>query len=211
MNEDSSEMKASSYKYVKRALDFILALIGSIICLPIFLIIALIIKLDSKGPVFFRHKRVGYKGQDITILKFRTMVKDAELMIKDFTPEQLKEWKENYKLEKDPRITKVGKVLRKTSIDELPQILDILAGKLSFIGPRPITEEEFIEHHVPKEKYTSVRPGLTGLWASNGRSDVDYDKRIDLELYYIDHISLWLDIKILFKTVFAVVSQKGAR
>lgn len=199
------------YRFLKRTFDIIVSLIGSIICVPVFIIISIIIKIDSKGPTFFRHKRIGYKGKPIEILKFRTMVKDAEDRIKDFTPEQAAEWKEQYKLENDPRLTKVGKILRKTSIDELPQVLDILTGKLSFIGPRPITEEEFITHNIDKDKYTSVKPGLTGYWACNGRSDVDYEDRIKLEYYYVDHASLWLDIKIFFKTIFAVILEKGAR
>ena len=166
--------------------------------------------MGGGSTVFFHHKRIGYKGKPITILKFRTMVPDAEERIKQFTPEQKKEWEENAKLQDDPRVTKVGKFLRKTSIDELPQIFEILTGKLSIVGPRPITEEEFIEHHIPIEKYTSVKPGLTGYWACNGRSDTSYKERTKLELYYVDHFSLWLDIKIFFKTIVSVLEHRGA-
>ena len=200
------------YLVIKRIIDIIFSLIGSIICLPIFLIIALVVKICDGGgsTVFFHHKRIGYKGKPITILKFRTMVPDAEERIKQFTPEQKKEWEENAKLQDDPRVTKVGKFLRKTSIDELPQIFEILTGKLSIIGPRPITEEEFIEHHIPIQKYTSVKPGLTGYWACNGRSNTSYEERTKLELYYVDHFSLWLDIKIFFKTIVSVLEHRGA-
>lgn len=204
-------MRQKYYQFFKRLLDVIFACVGTIICIPFFLIIAILIKFDSKGPVFFHHKRIGYHGEEITILKFRTMVDNAEDLIKNFTPEQKEEWKANFKLAKDPRVTKVGNVLRKTSLDELPQIIDVLLGKLSFVGPRPLTDEEFKEHNVPLVKYTSVRPGLTGNWACNGRSNVDYSSRIDMELYYVDNCSLFLDIKILFKTVFVVLSREGAR
>ena len=130
------------YKIIKRLFDFCAALIGSIITLPFFILIAIAIKLDSKGPVFFIHHRVGKNGKTLPILKFRTMVVGAENMIKDFTPEQKKEWETNFKLEHDPRVTRIGHFLRKTSIDELPQLYNILAGQLSVVGPRPVTEEE---------------------------------------------------------------------
>ena len=121
-----------------------------------------------------------------------------------------KEWNQNFKLEKDPRITKIGAVLRKTSLDELPQLLNIFQGNMTFIGPRPITQEELDKFKENQEKYLSIKPGLTGYWAVNGRSSTTYEERIQLELYYVDHCSLWLDIKIFFKTVFAVVKRDGA-
>ena len=167
------------YKIVKRCFDFILSLLLSIITFPFFLIIAILIKFDSKGPVFFIHNRVGKNGKRLPLLKFRTMVDGAEDMIKDFSPEQKKEWEENYKLEHDPRITKVGRFLRKTSIDN-------------------------------KSKVLSVVPGLTGWWACNGRSNVSYEERMQLELYYVDHASIGLDIKIMFKTIGVVFTHEGA-
>ena len=198
------------YKIVKRCFDFIVSLLLSIITFPLFLIIAIVIKIDSKGPVFFIHNRVGKKGKRLPLLKFRTMVDGAEDMIKDFTPEQKKEWKDNYKLEHDPRITRVGRFLRKTSIDELPQLYNILIGQLSFVGPRPVTEEEIEKYGENKDKVLSVVPGLTGWWACNGRSNVDYEKRMQLELYYVDHASIFFDIKIMFKTIGVVTSHEGA-
>lgn len=199
------------YKIVKRLFDFFAALVGSIVTLPFFLIIAIVIKLDSKGPVFFIHHRVGKNGKPLPILKFRTMVVGAENMIKDFTPEQKKEWEKNFKLEHDPRVTRIGHFLRKTSIDELPQLYNILAGQLSIVGPRPVTKEEIDKYGDKKDKILSVTPGLTGWWACNGRSDIDYVERMELELYYVEHASLWLDIKIIFKTVQIVITHKGAR
>lgn len=199
------------YKIVKRLFDFFAALVGSIVTLPFFLIIAIMIKLDSKGPVFFIHHRVGKNGKPLPILKFRTMVVGAENMIKDFTPEQKKEWEKNFKLEHDPRVTRIGHFLRKTSIDELPQLYNILAGQLSIVGPRPVTKEEIDKYGDKKDKILSVTPGLTGWWACNGRSDINYVERMELELYYVEHASLWLDIKIIFKTVQIVITHKGAR
>ena len=199
------------YKIVKRLFDFFAALVGSIVTLPFFLIIAIAIRLDSKGPVFFIHHRVGKNGKPLPILKFRTMVVGAENMIKDFTPEQKKEWEKNFKLEHDPRVTRIGHFLRKTSIDELPQLYNILAGQLSIVGPRPVTKEEIDKYGDKKDKILSVTPGLTGWWACNGRSDINYVERMELELYYVEHASLWLDIKIIFKTAQIVITHKGAR
>lgn len=198
------------YKIVKRCFDFILSLLLSIITFPFFLIIAILIKFDSKGPVFFIHNRVGKNGKRLPLLKFRTMVDGAEDMIKDFSPEQKKEWEENYKLEHDPRITKVGRFLRKTSIDELPQLYNILVGQLSFVGPRPVTTDELEKYGDNKSKVLSVVPGLTGWWACNGRSNVSYEERMQLELYYVDHASIGLDVKIMFKTIGVVFTHEGA-
>ena len=199
------------YDFIKRGLDIIIGSIGFIVCLPIFVIIAILIKLDSKGPVFFKHTRVGKKNKELKIYKFRTMVNNAEDLIKKFTPEQKKEFEENFKLENDPRITKIGKILRKTSLDELPQIINILKGEMSIIGPRPIIQSELEKYGNNKIKFLSVSPGLTGYWAANGRSDVSYDERIAMELYYIENRSLMLDFKIFFKTIGSVFSGRGAK
>ena len=199
------------YLIIKRFFDIILSLIGLVILLPIFLIIAIIIKIDSKGPVFFKHKRIGKNGKTIGVYKFRSMVINAEELIKKFTPEQKAEYEKNFKLDNDPRITKVGKVLRKTSLDELPQLINILIGNMSIVGPRPIVTGEIDKYGDQKDKFLSMTPGLTGYWQASGRSDVEYDERIEMELYYIDHCSLWLDIKIIFKTFIAVLKRKGAK
>lgn len=199
------------YKAIKRVFDIIFSLIGLVLLSPIFLIISVIIKLDSKGPVFFVHSRIGEKGKPIGIYKFRTMVNNAEDLIKSFTPEQKEEFERSYKLENDPRITKVGDFLRKTSLDELPQILNILKGELSIIGPRPIVQSELDKYEDNKDKFLSVRPGLTGYWAANGRSDTSYEERMQMELYYVDNMSFKLDVKIFFKTIFAVLKKEGAR
>lgn len=198
------------YIKIKRVIDVILASVALILLSPLFAIIAIAIKIDSKGPVFFAHKRIGKNGKIIKLYKFRSMVINAEELIKSFTPEQMKEYKENYKLTNDPRITKVGKFLRKTSLDELPQLINIINGDLSIIGPRPVIADELEKYGTNKDKFLSVTPGLTGYWAANGRSNTTYEQRMKMELYYIDNLSLKMDIKVFFKTILSVVKKEGA-
>lgn len=198
------------YIKIKRVIDVILASIALILLSPLFAIIAIAIKRDSKGPVFFEHKRIGKNGKIIKLYKFRSMVINAEELIKSFTPEQMKEYKANYKLTNDPRITKVGKFLRKTSLDELPQLINIINGDLSIIGPRPVIADELEKYGTNKDKFLSVTPGLTGYWAANGRSNTTYEQRMEMELYYIDNLSLKMDIKVFFKTILSVVKKEGA-
>lgn len=197
-------------KYIKRFIDIVLSFIALVVLSPIFLIIGLSIKMESKGPVFFVHKRVGKNGKIIGMYKFRTMVQNAEELIKEFTPEQMKEFKENFKLENDPRITKVGNFLRKTSLDELPQLINILKGELSIIGPRPVIGEELEKYGENKSKFLSVTPGLTGYWAANGRSNTTYEERMKMELYYIDNLSWKMDVKVFLKTILSVLKREGA-
>ena len=198
------------YKIVKRTADVMLSSIAMVTLLPVFAVIALAIKLESKGPVFFKHTRIGKDGKIIKLYKFRSMVDNAEDLIKKFTPEQMKEYQENYKLKDDPRITKVGKFLRKTSLDELPQLINIIKGDLSIIRPRPVVSEELKKYGVNTEKFLSVTPGLTGYWAANGRSCINYEQRMQMELFYIDNLSFKMDIKVFFKTIEAVANREGA-
>ena len=198
------------YRIVKRITDVVLATLALIMLSPVFAIIAIAIKLESKGPVFFKHTRIGKNGKIIKLYKFRSMVVNAEELIKSFTPEQMKEYKENYKLTNDPRITKVGKFLRKTSLDELPQLLNIIKGDLSIIGPRPVVSEELKKYGYNIKKILSVTPGLTGYWAANGRSNTTYEQRMQMELFYIDNMSLKMDIKVFLKTILSVVKKEGA-
>lgn len=202
--------RQSPYRYIKRFMDVILATIALVVLSPIFLIIAIAIKIESKGPVFFKHTRIGKNGKIIKLYKFRSMVINAEELIKSFTPEQMKEYKENYKLTNDPRITKIGKFLRKTSLDELPQLLNIIKGDLSIIGPRPVVTDELKKYGANTEKFLSVTPGLTGYWTANGRSCTTYEQRMQMELYYIDNLSLKMDVKVFFKTIEAVIKREGA-
>lgn len=198
------------YKIVKRTSDVVLSSIAMVILLPVFVLIALAIKLETKGPVFFKHTRIGKDGKIIKIYKFRSMVDNAEDLIKKFTPEQKKEYEENYKLTDDPRVTKVGKILRKTSLDELPQLINIIKGDLSIIGPRPVVADELKKYGTNIEKFLSATPGLTGYWAANGRSCTSYEQRMQMELFYIDNLSLKMDTKVFFKTIEAVVRGRGA-
>ncbi len=205
------EVKAKEYIKIKRVIDCILSIMALIILSPIYLIIALAVKIDSPGPIFFKHTRIGKNGKTIKIYKYRTMVTNAEELIKQFTPEQMKEYKENFKLENDPRITKVGKFLRKTSLDELPQLLNIVKGELALIGPRPVVKDELEKYGENAEKFLSVTPGLTGNWAASGRSNTTYEERMEMELWYVDNISFKTDIQIFFKTIVAVIKKEGAK
>ncbi len=203
--------KKPVYSFIKRALDIFFSVLALILLSPFFLIVAIWIKVDDpKGSVFFSHKRVGKNGKVISILKFRTMVENAEELIKSFTPEQKAEFEANFKLENDPRITKVGNILRKTSLDELPQLLNIIKGDLSIVGPRPITEAETEFFGNYKDLLLSVKPGLTGFWAANGRSNITYRRRRAMEIYYVKNRSLLLDTKIIFKTALSVLKREGA-
>ena len=208
---NNMEIKGKIYRGFKRIVDIVLGCIGLVLLSPVFLVIAICIKIDSNGPVIFAHKRIGKNGKEFNMYKFRSMYENAEEMIENFNEEQKREYQENFKLENDPRITKMGKFLRKTSLDELPQIVNIIKGDLSIIGPRPIVDEELEKYGKNKEKFLSITPGLTGYWQANGRSNTTYEERMQMELYYIDNQSLWLDIKIFFKTIVSVLKKEGAK
>lgn len=194
----------------KRFFDIILALSAIILLSPFLIIIAVAVRLDSKGKVIFGHTRLGKDKKEIKIYKFRTMVSNADEVFENFTEEQKQEYYENFKLDNDPRITKVGRFLRKTSLDELPQLLNILKGELSVVGPRPIVQDEVEKYGDCAEKFFSVIPGLTGYWQANGRSDTTYEERIAMDMYYVDNRSLWLDFKIILKTFSSVLRKRGA-
>jgi exopolysaccharide biosynthesis polyprenyl glycosylphosphotransferase len=203
-------MSLKIYSLFKRIFDVVSSTLLLIILSPLFLILIVLVKLDSKGPVFFGHKRIGYKGETISVYKFRSMVQNAEEVLRNFTPEQKAEFEKNFKLDDDPRVTKIGAFLRKTSLDELPQLINIIKGDMSVVGPRPIVQKEVVKYGKYAEKLFSVKPGLTGFWQANGRSDTTYDERVQMDMYYIDNRSTLLDIKILFKTVIAVIRKEGA-
>ena len=209
LENDLSSHKNMIYLFFKRLFDIIISLIG-IIPLIILIIVVKIVYICSGD---FKNTRVGKNGKKFGLYKFRTMVPNSAEILKELLkkPDYAKEWKENHKFENDPRITKMGKILRKTSLDEVPQILNILKGEMSIIGPRPVLDEEVEEYGKNKEKLLSVRPGLTGWWACNGRSDTSNEERMKLELYYVDHMSLKLDIKVFFKTIIKVIKKEGAK
>lgn len=198
------------YNCIKRVFDIICSLFAILILSPVFLILCIAVGCTSQGPVFYVHKRVGKNGKEIGIYKFRSMKVNADQLIKEFTPEQMAEYQKKFKLENDPRITGIGNFLRKTSLDELPQLFNILAGDISLVGPRPVMQNETLLYKDKRDMLLSVKPGLTGWWAANGRSDVDYSERIKLELYYVENRSISLDIKIIFKTFISVFKGEGA-
>ena len=198
------------YDFVKRVLDIVCSLIALILLSPVFLILAILVKTTSEGPVFFAHRRVGRGGKEIKIYKFRSMVTNAEELIKQFTPEQKAEYEKNFKLENDPRITKIGSFMRKTSLDELPQLINILKGDISVVGPRPVMDVETRIYGNYRDMLLSVKPGLTGFWAANGRSATSYKRRRAMEIYYVKNRSLLLDAKIIFKTFISVFKGEGA-
>ena len=198
------------YLIVKRTIDILGALIGLVLLSPIFLIVAIAIKLDSKGPIIFGHTRKGLHGKDIKVYKFRTMYENSQEIFNNFTKEQKEEFYKNFKLENDPRVTKIGDFLRRTSIDELPQLINILNGSMSIVGPIPIVQKEIDLYGDYANKLFSVVPGLTGYWQANGRSDTTYEERIKMDMYYIDNRGFWLDFKIIIKTFGSVLKGEGA-
>lgn len=198
------------YDFFKRIFDIICSSVALIILSPVFLILAAAIKITDKGPVFFTHRRVGKDGKPLNIYKFRSMVTNAEDLIKQFTPEQKAEYERNFKLENDPRVTKVGKFMRRTSLDELPQLFNILKGDISIVGPRPVMEVETEIYGNYRDMLLSVKPGLTGFWAANGRSCTTYTRRRAMEICYIKNRSVCFDLKIILKTITSVFKGEGA-
>lgn len=207
--EDTSKL----YAITKRTIDIVGAIIGLILASPLFLIISIFYLFgDSKGPIFFKQVRVGKNGKRFYIYKFRSMIVNAEEKLKADKELYEKYLRNNYKLEphEDPRITKLGRFLRKTSLDEIPQLINVLKGEMSLVGPRPVVEEELKEYGMKVSKFLSVKPGITGYWQISGRSNVGYPERVDLELYYVYNQSIKFDLKILLKTILIVLTKKGA-
>jgi len=199
----------------KRPFDIGFSLFAILVTLPIMIFIAIIIKLTDGGSVFYSHIRVGYRGRKFKVLKFRSMYMDADKKLKeilDNDPKAKEEWEKTFKLKNDPRITPIGKILRKTSLDELPQFLNVLKGDMSVVGPRPVVEEELKKYYKDKiEIYTSVKPGITGYWQVEGRNDVeDYKKRVAMDEWYVKNQSFLLDLKIILKTIKVMITGKGA-
>ena len=203
------------YRAIKRMIDIIGAIVGIIFLIPTTIAVCLARKIskEDKGPLFYEQLRYGKNGKVFRLYKFRSMCIGADEKLKKYLEESediRKEFQKTHKLQNDPRITKIGNFLRKTSLDELPQMINILKGDMSFVGPRPVVEKEVEEYGENKEKFLSVKPGLTGYWQGNGRSSTTYEERMKMELYYVDNCSLWLDIKIFFKTFIAVFKKEGA-
>lgn len=209
-----SELNYVIYTFTKRLCDVILGIIGCILLLPLTIIIKICnIMTGDFDKVFYKQKRIGKNGKYIYIYKFRTMIPNADEELKELLkqPKYKKEWDLNQKLEHDPRITKAGKFLRKSSLDEMPQFINVLKGDMSLIGPRPLVEGELDAHNGNHKLYESIRPGITSWWASHGRSATTYEERLNLEYFYINNQSLLLDIKCIFATIKSVICKTGAK
>jgi len=198
---------------VKRVVDLLGS--GSLLVLtaPLLVGVALAVRIGSPGPVLFSHRRVGRGGREFMCRKFRTMSPDsdrrlAEILARD--PARRREWESEFKLKDDPRVTRIGRFLRRTSLDELPQLWNVVRGEMSLVGPRPIVRDELDRLDGALESYLAVRPGLTGLWQVSGRNDMDYGQRVLLEASYTRNWSLWLDVSLLLRTVRAVFTRRGA-
>jgi lipopolysaccharide/colanic/teichoic acid biosynthesis glycosyltransferase len=193
---------------VKRCLDLAGAAILLLILLPVFVLLALLVRFDNGTPIFYRRRVVGKNGE-FDAFKFRSMKRNADEVLKR-DPVLRAEFEQNFKLKEDPRLTKVGMILRKHSLDELPQLFNVLVGQMSLVGPRMITAPELEKYGPFKELLLSVRPGITGYWQVNGRQEVAYQERVAMDVQYIENWSLWLDLKILFLTPWKVIKREGA-
>lgn len=208
-----NQRRMKALRAEKWLLDKALAVVAFALLLPVFAVVPLLVKLTSRGPVFYRQERLGRNGRRIRVWKFRSMYADADARlhrILEADPVRRAEWDNNFKLADDPRVTPLGRFLRKTSIDEFPQLFNVFAGDMALVGPRPIVDGEVARYGSAYKTFSSVEPGVTGLWQASGRSDTDYARRIALDAYYVRNWSPWLDLWILKKTVGAVLSMRGA-
>jgi len=197
----------------KRALDLLLIVVFSPPILLLIAVIALLLKLESRDPILYRQERIGLGGHRFYTWKFRTMIHDADAALAKYLEqhsELREEWERNHKLRNDPRVTWVGKILRRTSLDELPQLWNVLKGEMSLVGPRPIVEQETVRYGDYLGEYLQVLPGITGLWQVSGRNDLSYDERVALDVYYVRQWSVWMDMQIMAQTVSVVLQGKGA-
>ena len=212
---DNKKIVICIEKDIKRLFDIFVGLIGTLLLIPITIGIYIAKKIlkEDNGPIFYDQLRIGKNGKYFKLYKYRSMIVGADNILKEYlknNEEARIEFEENQKLKNDPRITKLGKFLRKTSLDEFPQFINILKGDMSLVGPRPIVDREVKLFGDKMKTVHSVRPGLTGYWAANGRSDTTYDQRVEMEAYYAENFSLLLDIKIILKTIKSVIKKEGA-
>jgi undecaprenyl-phosphate galactose phosphotransferase len=210
----NNNLKSPSNRFIKRTFDLTVSVLFLPLLLPLIGILGLLIRLDSPGPVFYLHRRVGRAGTMFGVYKFRSMYRDSrerldKILSSDSAARQ--QWEASFKLKDDPRVTRMGRFLRKTSLDELPQIINVLKGEMSLVGPRPVLEEEISRYYKEfADYYHMVRPGITGLWQVSGRSDLGYDIRVKLDTWYVLNWSVWLDILMLLKTIRVVAKREGA-
>lgn len=210
----SKRLKTKSYLFIKRLFDFLASLAALILLSPLMLILAILVYLDDPGKVFYGHLRIGKNGKPFKVWKFRSMYMNADKMIDLLTPEQAKQYYTEFKIDNDPRITKIGNFLRKTSLDELPQLFNVLCNDMSLVEPRPLIESEIQTYYADMyDTLLAVKPGVTGYWQAYARNNATYQsgERQKMEMYYVHNASLWLDIKILFKTIGSVLKKQGAQ
>ena len=198
-------------KILKRVFDIVFSILLLIILSPIFLITGLLVKIDSAGPFFYGSKRVGEKGEEIKIWKFRSMIRNAEQLKKKLAPVNERADGPLFKMENDPRVTRVGKFIRRFSIDELPQLWNVLKGEMSLVGPRPHEVNEVAEYQKHHKKLLNIKPGITGMAQVSGRSDLEFEEEVRLDVFYMENWTPWLDVIILIKTPFVVLARKGAK
>lgn len=213
--KEKTDVRKAVYGVFKRIIDILGGFVGVILLIPVTIGVYIARKIlkEDDGPLFYEQLRYGKDGKKFRIYKFRSMCVDADKKLKEYlanNDEARKKFEENQKLKNDPRITKIGDFLRKTSIDELPQLINVLKGEMSLIGPRPIVDGEIEKYGTNKDKFLSVKPGLTGYWAANGRNNITYSERIKMELYYVDNMSFGLDLNIFLKTIVSVIKKEGA-
>lgn len=198
---------------LKRMSDIVLASVALIAFSPLFLLVAYSVKRTSSGPLFYGHKRIGLGGREFKCLKFRTMSVNGDAILRryfDANPEARVEWQETHKLKNDPRVTRIGRVLRQYSVDELPQLINVIKGDMSIVGPRPVVTEELLRYGDAAQQYYSARPGITGLWQVSGRSDTSYETRVELDKAYVENWTLAADCRIMLRTIPAVISSSGS-
>ncbi|PSJ61619.1 sugar transferase [Pseudaminobacter soli (ex Li et al. 2025)] len=198
---------------IKRGFDIVGASAGLLLLSPLLMMLAALVKATDGGSIVYGHRRIGRHGKVFRCLKFRTMVQNGDQVLADYlarNPHMREEWEATRKLQDDPRITRVGSVLRKLSLDELPQLVNILRGEMSIVGPRPVVQDELELYGPAADYYLSTRPGLTGLWQVSGRNDVSYNARVAFDRHYVENWSFTFDLKIIAKTVPAVLSSRGS-
>ena len=209
---DGGVTRTITYRLIKRCMDVSGAMVLGLVMSPVIIVVAATLRREG-GPVLFSHARIGRDGRRFRVYKFRSMVPNAEAALKellDSRPELRAEWERDHKLRDDPRVTRIGHFLRRTSLDELPQLINVLRGEMSLVGPRPITDVEMCKYGRAASFYLCTKPGITGLWQVSGRNASDYQRRVAIDRYYAERASLLMDVGILFRTVRVVLGRRGA-
>jgi exopolysaccharide production protein ExoY len=209
----NSPIASVRYRVLKPLVDLLIVFLVLPVALPLGLILIALVKLTSRGSALYRHRRIGQYHQPIYVWKFRTMYQDSNHVLEqhlNVNPEAREEWAHTHKLKDDPRITPIGRLLRRTSLDEIPQLLNVLAGEMSIVGPRPIVDEERVKYGSSFRTYCYALPGITGLWQVSGRNNIGYAERVQIDVRYVEQWSLRMELRILFKTLFVIFHREGA-